>query len=180
MSWGATSSLLSDLTGASLLGQLGFSNYIQGISAVQTANSVWNYLGQPTLWFMTAANFWANTANKIVTTDTLNATTAFVTLTPSGSSIPWDMSTGINFQVTLTTNSTLLTPTNLVAGRSGVLKITQNGTGGWTLGYNPNYYFDGDVAFAVGTTASKSSILNYVVVDSTHIFLTLVGVNSST
>ena len=54
------------------------------------------------------------------------ALTDAATITP-------DFSTGNNFSVTLGGNRTLANPTNLTAGQSGMIFVTQDATGGRTL-----------------------------------------------
>lgn len=47
----------------------------------------------------------------------------------------WDMDTGINFSLTLDGNvTTMANPTNQIAGKAGLLRILQDGTGGRTIG----------------------------------------------
>lgn len=61
------------------------------------------------------------------------AANAFVSLTDAPS-IAWDMATGINFEVTLTSSGrTLSSPTNKISGKSGLLIVKQDGTGGRTI-----------------------------------------------
>src|SRR5690606_27216405 len=45
-----------------------------------------------------------------------------------------DFATGINFSLTIGGNRTLGTPANLVPGKSGIIILTQDATGGRTLG----------------------------------------------
>ena len=46
-------------------------------------------------------------------------------------SIAWDMATGINFDITIAAaNRAMASPTNKVAGKSGILRIYQDATGG--------------------------------------------------
>lgn len=49
-------------------------------------------------------------------------------------SISWDMAAGINFQVTLTAaGRTVANPSNKVPGKSGVLRVKQDATGGRSI-----------------------------------------------
>ena len=57
-----------------------------------------------------------------------------------------DLSLGNNFTVTLAGNRTLGAPTNVTAGQSGVIVVTQDGTGSRTLAYNSVYKFAGGTA----------------------------------
>lgn len=61
------------------------------------------------------------------------AANAFVALT-DGATINWDMSTGINFEVTLgAAGRALANPTGVSANKSGMLTIRQDATGGRTI-----------------------------------------------
>jgi hypothetical protein len=121
----------------------------------------------------TTAQFLANTADKVLSTDQVWAGAAPVTLTDAAT-IAIDMGTGINFSVTLTASRTLGAPTNAKAGQSGVIVVKQNGTGGWTLSYNAVYKFQGGSAVAIDTTASRTSLLSYFVEDSSNIHISVV------
>lgn len=47
--------------------------------------------------------------------------------------IAWDLSTGADFEVTITSNRTLGAFTNGTVGQEGILRVRQDGTGGWSL-----------------------------------------------
>ena len=90
------------------------------------------------------------------------------------STIAIDMSLGNNFTVTLGGNRTLGAPTNVTAGQSGVIVVTQDGTGSRTLGYNTIYKFAGGSSNAptLTTTASAVDVLAYYVESSSRIAVT--------
>ena len=98
-----------------------------------------------------------------------------VALTVSANAVAVDLSLANNFTLTLqaTTGQTLSNPTNIVAGQSGVIAITQNATPS-TLAYG-SYWIEATVgaASAVSTTAGAQNILSYYVFDATHIYYTL-------
>ena len=98
---------------------------------------------------------------------TVSALTDGATITP-------DFAASNNFSVTLGGNRTLANPTNLVAGQSGVIFITQDGTGSRTLAYGSYWKFSGGVAPTLTTTASAVDVLVYVVQSSTRIDAQLV------
>jgi hypothetical protein len=79
-----------------------------------------------------------------------------------------------NFSVTLGGNRTLANPTNLVAGQSGCIWITQDGTGSRTLAYGSQWDFSGGTAPTLTTTASAVDCLVYSVQSSTKITATLI------
>jgi hypothetical protein len=85
------------------------------------------------------------------------------------STIAVDMSVGNNFSVTLGGNRTLGNPTNLTAGQSGVIFITQDGTGSRTLAYSSSWDFPSQTAPTLTTTANAVDVLVYTVRSSTSI-----------
>jgi hypothetical protein len=91
------------------------------------------------------------------------------------SSIATDLSLGNNFSVTLGGNRTLANPTNIVAGQSGIIVITQDGTGSRTLAYGSYFKFPAGTAPTLTTTASAVDVLAYYVESSTRITARLVG-----
>ena len=83
-----------------------------------------------------------------------------------------DLSLGNNFTLTLAGNRTLGAPTNVTAGQSGVIVVTQDSTGSRTLAYNSVYKFAAGTAPTLTTTASAVDILAYYVESSTRITVT--------
>lgn len=73
------------------------------------------------------------------------------------------------FSVTLEGNRTLANPTNLVAGQSGSIFITQDATGSRTLAFGSYWDFAGGVAPSLSTGANVVDRLDYVVRNSTSI-----------
>lgn len=123
--------------------------------------------------FMTASShFWDSSQIKTVTTDQLNATGSFVTLTDAAT-IAWDNFLGINFTVTLAGSRTLGNMTNPVVGRSGMLEVVQNGTGGFTLSLGANYKTDIGGGFTIDTVASRKNGILYFVRSATEVWLSL-------
>ena len=88
------------------------------------------------------------------------------------STIAVDLSLGNNFTVTLAGNRTLGAPSNVTAGQSGVIVVTQDGTGSRTLAYNSAYKFAGGTAPTLTTTASAVDVLAYYVESSSRITVT--------
>ncbi len=93
---------------------------------------------------------------------TISALTDGATITP-------DFSAANNYSVTLGGNRTLANPTNLTAGQSGVIVITQDGTGSRTLAYGSYWKFPGGTAPTLTTTASAVDALVYYVESTTRI-----------
>jgi hypothetical protein len=99
---------------------------------------------------------------------TVSALTDGATITP-------DFAVANNFSVTLGGNRTLANPTNLVAGQSGIIKISQDGTGSRTLAFGSYWDFPAGAVPTLTTTASAVDILAYYVDTSTNITARLVG-----
>ena len=98
---------------------------------------------------------------------TISALTDGATITP-------DFALANNYSVTLGGNRTLANPTNLTAGQSGAIWITQDGTGSRTLAYGSYWDFTGGTAPTLTTTASARDCLVYAVQSSTQITATLI------
>jgi hypothetical protein len=106
-----------------------------------------------------------------ISVDNLWNSLAFVSLTDAAT-IAWDMSTGINFIVTIAGNRTLGAPTNTKVGQSGYLIVRQDATGGRTLAYNIAYFFkDGGAVPTLGTGALVYNAFSYFVFTSSLIIL---------
>lgn len=84
-----------------------------------------------------------------------------------------DFSAANHFTVTLAGNRTLANPTNLAAGQSGVIFITQDASGSRTLSYGSYWEFSSGSAPTLTTTAGAVDALVYVVRSSTSIFASL-------
>ena len=98
---------------------------------------------------------------------TISALTDGATITP-------DFAAANNFSVTLGGNRTLANPSNLTAGASGCIWITQDGTGSRTLAYGSYWDFTGGTAPTLTTTAAAVDCLVYSVQSSTKITATLI------
>jgi hypothetical protein len=92
-----------------------------------------------------------------------------------GATITPDFAAGNNFSVTLGGNRTLANPTNQVAGQSGIITITQDGTGSRTLAFGSNWKFASGTAPTLTTTASAVDVLAYYVESATRITARLIG-----
>lgn len=99
---------------------------------------------------------------------------AVVALT-DGANIATDLALGNNFSVTLGGNRTLDNPTNITAGQSGVIVITQDGTGSRTLAYGSYWKFASGTAPTLTTTAAAVDVLAYYVESSTRITTRFIG-----
>jgi hypothetical protein len=93
---------------------------------------------------------------------TITALTDDATITP-------DLAASNNFSVTLAGNRTLANPTNIVAGQSGSVFITQDGTGSRTLAFGSYWDFAGGTAPTLSTDAASVDRIDYVVRSATSI-----------
>ena len=79
------------------------------------------------------------------------------------STIAVDFSKGNNYSVTLAGNRTLGQPTNQVAGQSGSIFVTQDGTGSRTLTYHADWKWAGGSAPTLSTDANTVDRIDYIV-----------------
>ena len=118
----------------------------------------------------TGANMQANAASTLLTPNGAWSSGAVTGLTDAAT-IAVDMSTGINFSVTLGGNRTLGAPSNTKVGQTGAFRVTQDGTGSRTLAYNSVYKFAGGTPCVLTTTAAAHDYLFYFVFTSSEIML---------
>jgi len=116
----------------------------------------------------------ADTAKTDVVQSFSVAQRGTITALTDGTTITPDFAAANNFSVTLGGNRTLANPTNLTAGQSGVIVITQDGTGSRTLAYGSYFKFSNGTAPTLTTTASAVDVLAYYVESSTRITAKLV------
>jgi hypothetical protein len=131
--------------------------------------TAWVLSGQYSL--ATASDVRAGTANKFIAPDTAVSAYAPVALT-DGATITPDFDAGRIFSVTLGGNRTLANPTNLEAGQSGVVIVTQDGTGTRTLSFGTYWDFAGG-APAISTPANTVDVIAYYVRSTTSILCVL-------
>lgn len=92
-----------------------------------------------------------------------------ITALTDGTNISVNLADSNNFSVTLGGNRTLDNPSNIVAGQSGSIFISQDATGSRTLAYGSYYDFAGGTAPTLSTAASAVDRIDYVVRSSTSI-----------
>jgi hypothetical protein len=92
-----------------------------------------------------------------------------ITVLTDGATITPDLADSNNFSVTLGGNRTLANPSNITAGQSGSIFITQDSTGSRTLAYGSQYDFAGGTAPTLSTTAAAVDRIDYVVRTATSI-----------
>jgi len=92
-----------------------------------------------------------------------------ITALTDGATITPDCDDSNNFSVTLGGNRTLANPSNITAGQSGSIFVTQDGTGSRTLSFGSYWDFAGGTAPTLTTTASAVDRIDYVVRSTTSI-----------
>lgn len=117
----------------------------------------------------------ADTAKTDVVQSFSVAQRGTITALTDGATITPNFNNANNFSVTLGGNRTLANPTNIVAGQSGIIVITQDGTGSRTLAYGSYFKFPAGTAPTLTTTASAVDVLAYYVESSTRITARLVA-----
>jgi len=120
----------------------------------------------------TTTQYRANTADRLIETDTAWGAADYVALTP-GTNVSVDMSSGFNFSLAMGGNYTLDNPTN-TKSQAGAIVITQDGTGSRTLAYGTNWKFAGGTDPTLSTAAGAVDVLFYQVISSTSIVGNLV------
>ena len=90
------------------------------------------------------------------------------TLTDAATVTP-DFAVTNNYKIELGGNRTLANPTNLTAGQSGVIVVSQDSTGSRTLAFGSYWKFAGGTAPTLTTTASASDVIVYFVDSATRI-----------
>ena len=102
----------------------------------------------------------------LVLDDSVEAT---ITAATSASTITLDLGASVHHSVTLAHNTTFADPSNEVAGQSGSLIITQDGTGSRTAAWNSAWKWTGGTAPTLSTAASAVDRIDYLVVAAGNI-----------
>ena len=119
--------------------------------------------------------FDADTAKTDVAQSFTAAQRGSITALTDDATITPDFAVANNFSVTLGGSRTLANPSNLTAGQSGVIVVTQDGTGGRTLAFGSYWKFAAGTAPTLTTTAAAVDVLAYYVESSTRITARLIG-----
>lgn len=105
----------------------------------------------------------ADTAKTDVAQSFTAAQRAAVTTLTDAATIAVDFAVSNNWSVTLGGNRTLGNPTNQVAGQSGSIFVTQDGSGSKTLAYSSDWEFAGGTAPTLSTAANAVDRIDYIV-----------------
>jgi hypothetical protein len=92
-----------------------------------------------------------------------------ITALTDAATVAIDFSDSNNFSLTLGGNRTLGNPSNVVAGQSGFIAVTQDGTGGRTLAYSSNWSFAAGSAPTLTVGVGKTDVLAYYARTTTDI-----------
>lgn len=115
----------------------------------------------------TAAQFLANTADKLLVTDKVWSAAGSVALSyAAGGTTTADFSAGINFTVTTGAANSTLSVVNAKTGQSGFVYITQGATPR-SLTFSSEWVFAGGVNPTLTATGAAKDVLFYQVLDST-------------
>lgn len=106
---------------------------------------------------------------------TTKGTIGEVSAVSYASTITLDFRTANNFSMTLTGNVTLANPSNISAGQSGVLFITQDGTGSRTAAFGSYWDFSDGTAPTLSTGANAVDMIAWIARSSTKISAQFVG-----
>jgi hypothetical protein len=94
---------------------------------------------------------------------------ATITSLTDGATITPDFDAAQNFSVTLGGNRTLANPSNIDAGQTGSIFVTQDGTGSRTLSFGSYWDFAGGTAPTLSTAAGAVDRIDYIVRTGTSI-----------
>ena len=117
-----------------------------------------------------------DTVPMLATAQTFSkAQSGSITALSDGANISVDLALNNHFSVTLAGNRTLDNPTNIVAGQSGSIFITQDGSGSRTLAYGSYYDFAAGTAPTLTTTAAKIDRIDYIARTTTSLHCVFTG-----
>ena len=102
----------------------------------------------------------------LVLDDSVGAT---ITAATSSTGITLDLGASVHHSVTLAHNTTFADPSNEVAGQSGSIIITQDGTGSRTAAWNSAWKWAGGEAPTLTTTANAVDRIDYLVIAAGNI-----------
>lgn len=107
-----------------------------------------------------------DSAGSIAAAQYLNSTQALT----DGASIAWNLNNGVAAALTIGGNRTLSNPTNIKAGGTYILTVTQDGTGSRTLAYGTNYKWPGGIAPLLSTAVGAKDVLTFFSPDGTLLY----------
>ena len=131
---------------------------------------------QSNLGLAIGTNVQAFNANYAVTTASESFTKAQrgtpVALTGSASQVI-DFSAGNNFSLNIGVNTTFANPTNMQAGQSGCITITQTGTVSYTAAFSTAWWWAGTATGTLSTASAAVDALFYYTPTTTSVFASM-------
>ena len=122
-----------------------------------------------------------HTSAKLLSMRKVHDALSFVTLDSNGSA-QFDLDnsgvmSGINYTFTLNKNMTLINPTGEAdhLGRTGLIWVKQDASGGRTLSWGSSWYFDIGTAPVVDDGANAESVFAYAILEDNKIVVGTVG-----
>ncbi|MBA8877184.1 hypothetical protein [Phyllobacterium myrsinacearum] len=116
-----------------------------------------------------AADMWEGTANRLVQPPSVNAADAPVTLNDD-LHVVLNFSTGKNYSLHLTLPVTNLdNPLNVVPGRTGFIRISQDATGGRSVAFGNAFKFPGGIPCVVASAPNAISYIRWSAFSSTEL-----------
>lgn len=162
----------SKATSRANLAVLGIAANLSDLASATTARTNLGLSAIAVMAEATALQYLAATAAKVLTADKVWAAAAMGTLTDAATVVV-DQNVAVNFDLTLGGNRTLGAMSNAKPGSSGVIYVTQDGSGSRALAYHANYKWAGGVAGVLSTGAGVVDRISYFVRTSSFIELTL-------
>jgi hypothetical protein len=108
-----------------------------------------------------------------------NAASSIVGLGTTDANTTLDFSSGNNFSFELTGSIVLENPTGVTTGQSGIILISQDGSGSRTVGFASHWDFPSATAPTLSTGANALDCLTYFVRNSTSIVTnSLIGIGT--
>lgn len=166
---GTTTSTLGTITNLSS-GTTNSTSVIATSGTIGTLNSTTGTIGNFTTTLtgdVTISTGSATVGTRVAVLNTAQQYTrahnfAATALTITSGTVPWDLSQNQVATLTVTTNSTMNTPTNPQAGSTYVMIVTQGTGGSNTLSFSTAYKFVGGSAPVLSTGSAQVDVLSFV------------------
>lgn len=153
---------------------------IRQVGFIVTSNEIDNgavtYPKLATSALANASDFSSDAADKIIPVATVWDAAGYFAVSYAAS-VALDLNTGSNFSMTQTGDLTLANPTNAKPGQSGVIALTQDGTGNRNVSFGSYFKFaNGEPPIIDGEPGRVNMVLYTVVTSSFIVTSVLAGV----